>query len=281
MGSVAQIIELADKQVGNNGEKYWNWYTDNINPRQGYYVNGYRTPYCAEYISWLLRMTNTECIYFPHSQAFDGSDIHPSDRISKYALKPGDILAYDWDDDYSGDHVGVVKRIYSYGVEANEGNVSDKVANVTRYFDDILFGIRPKYSDSSIVVKLKIDGIFGTITASAVQEILKDAGFYYREIDGDFGYYSKVGLQMYLKKKGFYTETAMRKLGYYGIACIVDGDFRYYSNCALQLYLKDIGYYTREHMNKLGYNNIACVIDGDWGFYTTVAIQSAINDNKF
>ena len=258
MGTVNDILSLAEQQIGNDGEKYWNWYTDNINPRQGYYIDGYNTPYCAEYITWLLYHTNTDCIYFPSPTAFDVTDIHPSNRINKYYLRKGDILSYNFDTDPDGDHVGIVIDAYYWGVRANEGNVCGIVDIRDRYWDEILFGIRPKYSDDT-GDKLVVDGIFGYYTVKELQITLQNHGFYLGYyLDGDFKYYTKLELQKYLQSKGYYK-------GYN-----LDGDFAYYSVVALQEYLRELGYYTEE------YN-----IDGYWGEYTTRALQKALNDNRF
>lgn len=153
MGTVNDILTLAHDQLGNGGARYWNWYTDNVNPRQGYYLDGNRTPYCAEYISWLLAQTDTKCKLFPSSTAFDGDNLHPSERISKYELKVGDVISYDWDSDFVGDHVGLVVAVHDYGVTANEGNVSGRVAERTRYWSDILFGVRPEYEEGEEVTE--------------------------------------------------------------------------------------------------------------------------------
>lgn len=254
MGSVNEIIALAESQVGNGGARYWNWYTDNVRPSQGYYRDGASTPYCAEYISWLLAHTDTSCIYFPDPCAFDSRDIKPSDRVSFSNLHIGDIVAFDWDDDDTGDHVGLVTGIGGYYIETNEGNVAGYVEDMIRYSSDILFGIRPSYSNSDSLV---VDGIFGENTIKALQRQLQKRGFYTDYfVDGDFGYYTKSELQYYLSKLGYYK----------GFDC--DGDFGKYSIAALQMRLAVLGKYTG-------------IIDCDWGENTTKALQMSLNDSTF
>ena len=257
MNTVESMLKLASEQVGNYGTRYWNWYTDNIRPGQGWYIDGDRTPYCAEYISWLLAHNETECAFFPSPVAFDFSDTHPSDRISKYSLNLGDVVTYDWNKDLGGDHVGLVIDTFSWGIRANEGNVRGIVQVVDRSFNDILFGLRPKYKD--YIVYIYVDGIFGPKTKKVLQTVLRDKGYYDRAIDGDFGYYSNLALQKYLRNKGFYSTSYL-----------LDGDFGYYSTIALQNYLRLLGYYTTDYL-----------IDGDWGKYTTMALQKALNDSRF
>ena len=154
MGTVADILTLAHDQLGNSGARYWEWYTQNVRPSQGAFVDGNVTPYCAEYVSWLLAMTGTPCIYFPDSCAFDARDIPEDRRIYGQDLRPGDIVAFDWDDDQRGDHVGIVKSVQDWGCNTNEGNTGAdmRVHERQRTWDFILFGIRPEYEEDSDVI---------------------------------------------------------------------------------------------------------------------------------
>ena len=254
MGSVSDITTLADSQLGTGGSRYWNWYTDNVNPSQGRYVDGAATPYCAEYISWLLAQTDTPCIYFPDSFAFDGRDIKQADRITFDDLKAGDIISFDWDSDKGGDHVGLVIANKGYYIETNEGNVGGYVCAMNRTRSDVLFGIRPDYGESS---KLVVDGVFGELTIMALQRQLQKRGFYTDyTIDGDFGYYTKSELQFYLSKLGYYKD----------FYC--DGSFGIFSIAALQLRLAVLDLYTAK-------------VDSDWGSYTTMCLQESLNDDSF
>lgn len=162
MGTVNDIITLANAQLGNGGSRYWNWYTDNVNPSQGYYVDGDTTPYCAEYISWLLAQTHTRCVHFPSSVAFDRTDIFPTDRIQKSFMAVGDIVAFDWDNDEGGDHVGLVTAVYEWGVNTIEGNTGGGlVKERSRDWSTILFGVRPNYSegDTEVITDDDVDKI--------------------------------------------------------------------------------------------------------------------------
>lgn len=252
MGSVEDIISLAESQVGEGGARYWNWYTDNVRHSQGYYIDGAATPYCAEYISWLLAMTGTGCIYFPDPCAFDGSDIPYGDRIQVDDLQAGDIVSFDWDKDYGGDHVGIVVRNHGYYIETNEGNVGGYVCDMNRVPSEILFGIRPYYGDSLVV-----DGIFGEETVKALQRALQSHGYYDGyDVDGEFGWYTRFELQDYLQHLGYYH------------AFDLDGEFGRYSVAALQMHLAALGFYTGD-------------IDSDWGTYTTESLQECLNAHRF
>ena len=253
MGSVNEIIALAESQVGNGGARYWNWYTDNVRPSQGYYRDGASTPYCAEYISWLLANTDTESIYFPDPFAFDYRDIPYEQRIPFANLQRGDIIAFDWDGDYGGDHVGVVVENHGYYLETNEGNVGGYVCDMDRYPSEVLFGIRPYYDTNY----LDVDGIFGEETIKALQRALQSHGFYTGyDVDGEFGYYTRFELQNYLQYLGYYH------------AFDLDGEFGRYSVAALQMHLAAQGFYTGD-------------IDSDWGTYTTESLQECLNAGRF
>lgn len=147
MGTVNQLLALAEQQLGNGGAKYWNWYRDHYAPTWGGYVDGNATPYCACFDTWLLDKTSTPCVFFPRAYAFDWREIAERDRVGKYDLKPGDMISFDWDDDWRGDHVGVVKSVQQWGCVTYEGNTGSemRVQERQRLWDVILFGIRPDY----------------------------------------------------------------------------------------------------------------------------------------
>ena len=166
MGTVNQLLELAREQLGTtSGEKYWRKY------RGDTYVNGDVTAYCAYWCSWLLDETNTECPWFPNAYAFDPIDVAGERYIEKHCLKPGDIITFDWDNDYRGDHVGVVETVHDWGCGTMEGNTSGGiVARKQRLWSQILCGVRPYYD---------IDTDEGTWKS-------KNGGWWYEFSDGSY-----------------------------------------------------------------------------------------------
>ena len=149
MMNVDDFIAQLYKQLGNGGAPYWNWYTDNLRPSQGYFVNGNVTPYCAEFVSCMLLWNYVDCIWFPNPQAFDSTCIPIEDRHYAQSIRRGDVLTFDWDHDEGGDHVGFVIDVYPWGCHTIEGNTGPDllVMERDRYWEDILFAIRPKYGD--------------------------------------------------------------------------------------------------------------------------------------
>lgn len=152
---VGDFISQLYKQLGNGGAMYWNWYTDNLRPSQGYFVNGRVTPYCAEFVSCMLLWFNVPCIWFPNPCAFDSTCIPISERYYAQSIKRGDVISFDWDKDAGGDHVGFVTDVYDWGCHTIEGNTGPDllVMERDRYWSDILFAIRPQYGEDDIVTE--------------------------------------------------------------------------------------------------------------------------------
>lgn len=145
-GSVQAVISLAQSQLGNTGEKYWEWAYDN-GIVGSHYVSPSATQWCACFVSWLLNQVGATSTYFPAAAAFDNRDIPAAQQIPERQLQAGDIVSFDWDGDGTGDHVGLVTGNNGSYITTIEGNTDDGyVREKQRYFDSfILFGIRPTY----------------------------------------------------------------------------------------------------------------------------------------
>ena len=143
MGTKQQLLDLAAEQIGTtSGRKYWEYYNGS-----GTYVNGDITPYCAYYDSYLLDKTDTDCPFFPSAVAFDESDYTGGRWVDKYDLQPGDMVAFDWNSDLRGDHVGVVWSVQDWGCVCNEGNTNGGIVDLRqRVWGVIIGGIRPYYN---------------------------------------------------------------------------------------------------------------------------------------
>ena len=172
MGTKAQMQAYLDAQNGHvGGAKYWQYV---------YGWSGGGLPYCAVGVSAALKATDTECAYFPSKVAFDSRD--KAEIGSAYRTRNNleylDAIAFDWDGDNGGDHVGFfIKYLGDGKCRTFEFNVSNTAAYRTRNVSDILCGIRPKYSDNK-PRKLHVDGKFGVNTKKRVQETLQLHGFY-------------------------------------------------------------------------------------------------------
>lgn len=141
--TASQLLERAKQDVGNNGKIYWSKYSNKP------YIDGDETPYCAFFVSYWLDYFDVDCAWFPNGFAPDSYDV-PNDWIGTYDLKPGDVLGFDWDDDYRGDHTGFVISKQDWGYVTLEGNTSGGVVAIKqRPFSCVLGGIRPKYKQDS------------------------------------------------------------------------------------------------------------------------------------
>ena len=149
MGTVAQLIDIAESQVGaTSGKKYWDWYWDG----SWAYVDGYTTPYCACFVSWCLAQAGVKCDCFPSAVAFDWRD-GSNALVDKQDLKRGDPVAFDWDGDLGGDHVGIVTGVYDWGITTVEGNTNGGVvAACQRPWSVVICGLRPDFDTEEDVI---------------------------------------------------------------------------------------------------------------------------------
>ncbi|MDR1185453.1 MAG: CHAP domain-containing protein [Coriobacteriales bacterium] len=125
------IVAVAISQIGNvNGEPYWSWY--------GF---GSRVEWCATFVSWCAN----ECGYIdagiiPKFAACQTQGI-PWFRDRGlwqepgYVPAPGDIIFFDWEQDGTSDHVGIVEYVEGDVVHTVEGNTSNSVARRTYRLD--------------------------------------------------------------------------------------------------------------------------------------------------
>ena len=121
IGSQA-IVQVALTQEGNNGDTYWSWY--------GFES---RVEWCACFVSWCAQ----QCGYLESgvipkfSLCSDGVDwFHARGQFqdASYVPAAGDIIFFDWGNDGTIDHVGIVESVTNGVVNTIEGNSGDKVA---------------------------------------------------------------------------------------------------------------------------------------------------------
>ena len=120
-----EIVTVALSQLGNvGGQPYWSWY--------GF---GSRVEWCACFVSWCAN----ECGYIDAGviPKFAGCGVGVQwfkDRglwqDRSYEPRPGDIIFFDWNDEYgqdgSADHVGIVEKVEGGVVYTIEGNSGDR-----------------------------------------------------------------------------------------------------------------------------------------------------------
>lgn len=116
-----QIVTVALSQVGNiGGQPYWSWFG----------FDG-RVEWCACFVSWCAN----ECGYIDNGviPKFAGCVLGSQwfkDRgqwyDNSYIPKAGDIIFFDWEQDGTTDHVGIVERVENNTVYTVEGNSGDR-----------------------------------------------------------------------------------------------------------------------------------------------------------
>lgn len=151
MATASDLLRVARAEVGNtSGRKYWDAYWRG----SWSYVDGDSTPYCACFVSWCLAQAGATAPHFPSAVAFDWADVGGR-GIPPQNLEPGDLVAFDWDGDGVGDHVGIIEAAHGGGVYTTiEGNTSGGVvARRTRYASQIVCGIAPYYTEEDEVTE--------------------------------------------------------------------------------------------------------------------------------
>ena len=151
MATASDLLRVARAEVGNtSGKKYWDAYWRG----SWSYVDGDTTPYCACFVSWCLKQAGVTAPHFPSAVAFDWADVGGR-GIPPQNLEAGDLVAFDWDGDGVGDHVGIIEAAHGGGVYTTiEGNTSGGVvARRTRYASQIVCGIAPYYTEEDIVTE--------------------------------------------------------------------------------------------------------------------------------
>lgn len=119
-GGNQAIVEVALTQVGNQGgQPYWSWYGFDS-----------RVEWCACFVSWCA----DQCGYIESglvpkfAGCVDGANWFKSNgkwQDRTYEPRVGDIIFFDWEDDGTTDHVGIVEKCENGIVYTVEGNSGD------------------------------------------------------------------------------------------------------------------------------------------------------------
>jgi cell wall-associated NlpC family hydrolase len=120
------IVEVATSQIGNTGgEPFWSWYGFSS-----------RVEWCACFVSWCANETGyiqsgviPRFSYCPTGAGWFRDAGRWQSR--GYAPKPGDIIFFDWEQDGTSDHVGIVEFSDGTTVHTIEGNSSNAVRRNT------------------------------------------------------------------------------------------------------------------------------------------------------
>ncbi len=120
MSDRANILRLATAEVGykegaNNSNKY------------GAAFGGNYQPWCAYFISWLAQQAGILLDIIPQTGYVP--DYHTKYRANfkkkaGYTPEPGDLIIFDFNNNGTGDHVGIVEKVNGNTLTTIEGNTS-------------------------------------------------------------------------------------------------------------------------------------------------------------
>lgn len=203
MATAKEIIKKAESQKGNNYKKYCKAYGCG------------KTAWCVIFIWWVFKECNAKKLFCDGKKtayvpAVDEWGKEDKLLVKKNHGKEGDIIVFDWGNDGTRDHVGlIVKKNKDGSYKTIEGNTSGGiVANKTRYTSDICHIIRPKYSEPkpekfNLKRKLKY-GMKGNDVLQLQKELnKKEKTLPNLKLDGDFGPATEKKLTKYQKAQGW------------------------------------------------------------------------------
>ena len=122
-GTASQaIVQVALTQEGNGGDTYWSWYGFSS-----------REEWCACFVSWCADQCGyIEAGVIPKfslcSAGMEWFESQGQFMDGSYVPAIGDLVFFDWGNDGSIDHVGIVESVVDGTVYTVEGNSGDKVA---------------------------------------------------------------------------------------------------------------------------------------------------------
>lgn len=212
MATASQILTVAQSQIGyKEGKNNWTKYG------QEYGMNN--CSWCMIFVWWVFKHAGGESLIKKSASCTAEWNAMKSRSVSKSALKPGDVVFFDWDHSGDCDHVGIVESVGSSRVTTIEGNTSsgnsgsqsngDGVYRRYRTYSQIAKAFRPAYSgggtpsggDVTVTVKEVSTGSSG-IAVKNLQLILNSRGYSCGTADGEFGAKTKSAVIAFQKAKG-------------------------------------------------------------------------------
>lgn len=191
MTTATDVLNVARAEIGYSrwadpqaGTKYGRDYAT----RHGAYFGASGVPYCAMFVTWVMRQAGTEPVggdfaYTPYGLKAGRA---AGREVSKYQAAPGDYVFFDWAGDGVVDHVGIVEANNGAYLTTIEGNTSSGVQGSqsngggvyrrTRGFGTITACIRPDYTAAAqattTVDEAKIDGYLGPDSITTWQRVM-------------------------------------------------------------------------------------------------------------
>lgn len=266
MATAADVIRVAEAEAGNtDGAKYFH-----------HFGEADLGAWCVAYDRYVNDVAGCP-LPWPYWYAWDTHDrayLGTAYR-DKWSLQSGDSLAFDWDADGYGDHVGIVKSVHDWGCVTQEGNTSYGVCKEQqRVWANITCGIHPPKLDGKPAKRtIDVDGEAYRATIRFWQEqlglepdgVISDQLWphdQYRKGVTAIEHYH-LDYPDYAYGGSLLVRTVQRKVG-----VPVDGDWGKQTTDGIQAWLKKKGYYDGR-------------IDHDFNVGSVKALQRSLNDGAW
>lgn len=209
--TASKLISVAKSQIGykegrNNYNKYGAAYGMN------------NCSWCMIFVWWCFRQAGAAELIKKTASCTACWNAMKSQAVSVSALRPGDIVFYDWDRSGDCDHVGIVESVGSSRITTIEGNTSsgnsgsqsngDGVYRRYRTRSQIAKAIRPAYEAETsgggtcnVTVQEVKNGSKGG-SVYVLQAFLKAKGYYTGKVDGEAGSLTEKAIKAFQKAMG-------------------------------------------------------------------------------
>lgn len=186
MATPSDLLAYAAKDIGysrwddpKNGTKFGRWYADLVG-NQAYAANG--VAFCAMAASYWYAGISQSCPGLP--EAYVPYIYNKAKKVvgvvlsNKKNAKPGDLVLFDWNNDGSLNHTGIVELNKGSYLQTIEGNSpAGKVARHTRSWGTIKYIIRPVWDGDDPATTedpriIAVDGKWGGDTTYLAQLVL-------------------------------------------------------------------------------------------------------------
>ena len=202
--SPSDILTLAVKQIGVSEKPSG---SNTVKYNTAYYgkkVTGSAYPWCCVFIWWLFDNCGASNLFFAGGKTASCTALMNFAKKNGLwvtsGFKPGDLILFNFDDDYTADHVGICESADTNSVTCIEGNTSITsddnggcVMRRTRSTSFVLGAYRPRYDENSntscnVTVTLPTlkNGSRGE-SVRALQSLLNGFGFNCGNVDGIIG----------------------------------------------------------------------------------------------
>lgn len=182
--TASSVLNIARGEIGyyrhddpKQGTKYGRWYAED----HGSYYGTNGVPFCAMFASWVFDRAGAKCAGLPEAYVpYIKSKAKKKGAVlsNKRNAKPGDLVIFDWNDDGSLNHVGIVEKNKGSYLQTIEGNSpAGYVSRRTRSWGTVDCIVRPSYGGSSSssgskeVWQVDVDGYFGPDTCGLAQAV--------------------------------------------------------------------------------------------------------------